>query len=338
MNIITDENGRAIIKDVPVGSRLGYLCSHENYESINGVYNVVDGINVLNKVMNRVEHLFDVTFIVQDTNSNPVFGALISFGIYGGLTDENGICLLMDVPEGNYNATISHEDFIEKQVQINVNADLQPVTVTLEHISPTPQPPTGAFLRYMPMIDEFDDVTGNGNNGTPTNVSYDANGDAVFNGTAYVTLINQQELGTVFTLNALLKHTEYTPYSSVGGNYSGNNGLRFASLGHDSTALWFGRPYGDSSIDTAELGTVNTRFNFITMVINGTSVEVYINGELKKTFTTSATTPNLSLFIGKDGVSNAGLKGVLKAFDIYKRVLTQSEIQQDMNYYQYELE
>jgi glucose/arabinose dehydrogenase/PKD repeat protein len=91
---------------------------------------------------------------------------------------------------------------------------------------------------------------------------------------------------------------------------------------------------GTSTLN-ASMGSVVplSQWSYLTVVFNGSQVQFYLNGTLVSTKPMSAniTARGNSLYIGADVAPSQFYKGLLDDVRIYNRVLTQTEVQLDMN-------
>jgi hypothetical protein len=182
------------------------------------------------------------------------------------------------------------------------------------------------------------DMSGNGNNGTLTNIPYHfigadgTNGYMSFDGTndyvdvpnALSSISSSNSHTFSFWFNADNLSTDKIPFSSgLAGNY-------YIQLTSSVFYVQIGSSYRTYSFSTS----TNTWYNvcFVKNGINDAG-DLYINSSLKSSYTGSiASTPSglSSLFLGKY-YSGYQFPGKIAQVQIYNRALTAAEIQQNFN-------
>ena len=191
----------------------------------------------------------------------------------------------------------------------------------------------------------WNDLSGNGRNGTLVNLPTFDNGSFTFDGaTQYVDLGATQFNTASGTISFWVKFT-----NTITSGYTGNQ-RPFGSNG-DFELRWGGDTGDSNRYLSADLGfsntipnvlysTTNTWFNTkwynvsITWVSSSTSSAVYVDGVLERTGTTAATSTLIALtgtaYIARSA-SGGYLAGQIPLFQAYNRSLTATEIQQNFN-------
>ncbi|MEO6520872.1 MAG: LamG domain-containing protein [Mucilaginibacter sp.] len=206
--------------------------------------------------------------------------------------------------------------------------------------------PTPSLIAYWPFNGNANDYSGNGNNGTPNNVTPiadrfgNANSAYHFDGsTSYISVADNSALrlnGTDFTINAWVKLDDYNAsYGSevVDKRLSGPNmGYTFSVSGYANTAA----PLGSFSLSGTSTTTLDTtQWHMITVVYVAASQQIilYKDGVYDNT-TSSVTSPaainTAILYIGCDNplVSSPGyfFKGAMDDISIYSSALTSTNV------------
>lgn len=216
----------------------------------------------------------------------------------------------------------------------------------------TADAPTAGLLAYWPLTNTSNDLSGNGNNGTPTAITTttDRFGNSIgayhFNGTTSVISVPDKvalRLGsTSFTLNAWVKLDAYNASfnsSIMSKRITGlNNGWFWGirGLGSSPTGPII---YGPGGGSTNAIGTVAvglSAWHMVTSIYNlsTSTLNIYIDGNLDNS-TPSISAANAAttaaLYIGADNPSiGTGyfLQGSLNDIRIYNRTISNIEIQQ----------
>lgn len=185
------------------------------------------------------------------------------------------------------------------------------------------------------------DLSGNGNNGSLSNVTYSsANGGSMqFNGTSsYINCGNGSSINITgsITINVIFNTT----------NWTGNNTWR-TLVAKGDTSYRFQNPYdttftnfGTSSLSQVDTpGTVSILPNnwyMATAVWDGTSKKIYINGMLDVDVAVTGTLGgnSFNLWLG-DNSQSAGrfYTGGMSVVQIYNRALTEQEINQNFGFF-----
>lgn len=186
------------------------------------------------------------------------------------------------------------------------------------------------------------DLSGNGGNGTNSNMTYSAanGGHFVFN--------NSSSVSTISNYSALNPTLGLTIESWV--NFDGNSddfifekgdvNTQYSLFSHSSDIVFRTFHSGDGGYHTqnpekSAVGVVNGQWVHILGSWDGTTKRIYINGELKNSVAKSGnlvtTSPGAS--IGRFGGSTAGyyFGGKIARVCIYNRGLTAAEIRQNYN-------
>jgi hypothetical protein len=179
------------------------------------------------------------------------------------------------------------------------------------------------------------------NNGTlngPTFSSVDG-GVMIFDGVNdYVTLSNRTT--TSFTIGCWIKTSDSSPSGSQA--YEGN-GIIWSDVGGfandfilailNDKAAWF---TGDVTTTISSTTTINTgSWFYLTAVKNGSNntKHLFINGVLESSGVSSSTllTDNSNIIIGGNTIDSRYFNGNISMVQIYNRVLTTTEIEQNYN-------
>ena len=193
---------------------------------------------------------------------------------------------------------------------------------------------------YVSGSTSWNDVSNNGNTGTLTNgptFNSGSGGSIVFDGTNdYITLPNGLLSGTGdFTVNQWIKTDVTETGGTTFGNYPSGNLQVF--FGYNFIGMWLGNSstYLGTPPWNAILPEFTTQSVMITTIRSGTTTYFYINGDLKKTGSSSSTIGiSSSIFrIGDNSNSTPGeqFKGNIYTTQIYNRALSQTEIIQNYN-------
>lgn len=195
----------------------------------------------------------------------------------------------------------------------------------------------------------WNDLSGNGNNGTLINgptFSTDNNGNIVFDGVNdSVTILNPSNLLTTYNESITYETNIYIPSSSTWSNgffgniisrgtYGGFNGLGKSSIDNVIVAYYRGNTSGVAQATSTI--TRDTWYHCVS-IWNGTSALLYINGELKSISTVELVGGPEETLITIGGAralgGNVGLpfEGEITFIKIYNRALTPEEIQQNYN-------
>ncbi|MEK7152438.1 MAG: LamG-like jellyroll fold domain-containing protein, partial [Patescibacteria group bacterium] len=184
------------------------------------------------------------------------------------------------------------------------------------------------------------DRTGNGHTGTISGATWNASGKygsaLSFNGTSnWVTIpdANDLDLTNAMTIEAWVKPNTLTGWRTIlmkeapGGMayslYSGNNGSRPAFYGSVTSDVGVN---GSGALSTSAWWHVTGTFN-------GSSLRIYVNGNLvgTKTLSGNIRTTTGTLRLGGNSAWGEYFKGLMDDVRVYNRVLSQAEIQTDMN-------
>jgi fibronectin type 3 domain-containing protein len=183
------------------------------------------------------------------------------------------------------------------------------------------------------------DASGNGWNGTLTNGPTwvtGKNGQAIsFDGTNdKVALPNTLDIPTLpFTLEAWVKPTNYSQYRvifSKRNSYSAS-GMRVDVGLHTSTGRVYVETYSSYAL-FAYAPPVNS-WTHLAVVADSTGTRLYVNAVLQQTLgtVTLGTNAGAQVNIGRTGDNDDPFGGSIDDLRLYRRVLSQTEIQSDMN-------
>ena len=169
-----------------------------------------------------------------------------------------------------------------------------------------------------------------------SNVSFDSTGQPEFDGTDdYIPLtgiLNNEDIGasTAYTVDMWLKPGVYSSRMPFSTGQNGNNRIYYWT--DNGLNTWRIGNYTSTS-GHGTLPTVGTWYN-TTLVINGTNITVYLNGE--EDYTGSYTTFNTQHYatFGRHGASNSYYyTGKIAVARLHERVLSAEEVKQNYNAY-----
>lgn len=175
------------------------------------------------------------------------------------------------------------------------------------------------------------DLSGNGNNGSMVNTTYNS-GYINFDGTAYVnvtSVLNSESIGASTT-----KTISFWFYRTT---YSSTMPFSTGQTGDDRIYFW-----NDSSLHTWRVGNytslsghstlIPSTWYYTTLVIDGTTVYAYLNGELDYSGTYAAFTTADWVVFGRHGNTATYIyNGRIACATIYNKSLSQTEILQNYN-------
>ena len=169
-----------------------------------------------------------------------------------------------------------------------------------------------------------------------SNVSFDSTGQPEFDGTDdYIPLtgiLNNEDIGasTAYTVDMWLKPGVYSSRMPFSTGQNGNNRIYYWT--DNGLNTWRIGNYTSTS-GHGTLPTVGTWYN-TTLVINGTNITVYLNGE--EDYTGSYTTFNTQHYatFGRHGASTSYYyTGKIAVARLHERVLSAEEVKQNYNAY-----
>jgi hypothetical protein len=172
----------------------------------------------------------------------------------------------------------------------------------------------------------WDDLSGNGNNGTLVNgVGYSGDnlGSLVFDGVNDYVNNGTITTGGKITVNAWIK-------INTGGIVqhivdSSSNSWHLAILGNNRPYFWNGSTYHQS----AQILSTSTWY-MITGVQSST-LDIYVNGVLSQSLSINANITTNNVNIGRYQSGTRPYNGNIAQVSIYNRALTAQEIQQNFN-------
>jgi hypothetical protein len=185
----------------------------------------------------------------------------------------------------------------------------------------------------------WNDISGNANNGTMTNVTYSSSngGHMVFPGNGYVNCGNASSLNIsgAFTINVMLNTNTIATGTWLTLVAKGDSSYRFQF--QDSSAKWAFGTSGLSSVDTySNLSCTTNNWHMATVVYDGTTKKIYINGvlDVSGAVTGTLSTNAFNVYIGENAQATSRyFNGKISAVQIYNRSLSQSEIVQNFSYF-----
>ncbi|GEM_PF-4193457 len=123
----TDEDGIIVFESVPEGTH-EWSVSKEGWVTQSGDVEIDDDMTI--DIDLEPAEAFEVTFIVTcETTENPIEGALVELGPFDGETDEDGMIVFEEVPEGIHEWSVSAEDYLTQSGDIEITED---TTVEIE--------------------------------------------------------------------------------------------------------------------------------------------------------------------------------------------------------------
>jgi hypothetical protein len=195
-----------------------------------------------------------------------------------------------------------------------------------------------ALIAHWPLNGNTNDISGNGYNGTPTNITYAAGkiGQAAsFNGSSsQVNASNNsifnlgQQFSITFWVNPELQTTSFNGIvSKTGGNTTGYE-VRTTTSNESTTNIQF-RVLNGSDIGLA-ININNNVWTHIVAKFNSGKYSIYKNGLLEAQLDTVVVSPAVvsqELRIGRLGYASLFFKGFINDVRIYDHALTDMEIQ-----------
>ena len=182
----------------------------------------------------------------------------------------------------------------------------------------------------MPNLTTWSDLSGNGNNGTLTNNPYHfigTNGDKgymSFDGTDdYINAGTPSISVGKITVNAWMRITSGSLYQHIVD--SSSNSWHLAMLNDNRPYFWNGSTYHPS----APALTVGQWY--MLTGVQGTTLDIYINGVLGQSIATNANVTTNNVNIGRWQNGGRQYNGNIAQVSIYNRALTAQEIQQNFN-------
>jgi len=174
----------------------------------------------------------------------------------------------------------------------------------------------------------WNDLSGNGNNGTLENgVGYNSSngGSLTFDGgDDYVNCGNPSISSGKITVNAWVKLNVSKTQHIVD---SSNNSWHLAILSSNIPYFWNGTTYHTTG------NTLTNGVWYMLTGVQGTTLDIYVNGILNSTIATSPniSTNNINLGRWQNGSGLRVFNGNMAQASIYNRALSASEIQQNFN-------
>jgi hypothetical protein len=200
-----------------------------------------------------------------------------------------------------------------------------------------------SLVAYYPLNGNTNDSSGNGNNGTSTGVTYVAGHlglAAQFTKTSFDTVSDNASFNfsnaTGLTISTWIKRDSATTgYIIEKEGPSGLNDDEYTITVTSTDGQLLGGFTGPSSqhttISSVAKLALNTWYNVILIWDkNNGKISFYINGVLDQTVSSTVTSiqnTSIPLYIGNGYTRNNGFKGSLDEVRIYKRVLSDIEIQ-----------
>ena len=285
----------------------------------------------------------------SDPSGKPLTAALVAGPANGTLTLN---------PNGSFSYTpnagfYSADSFTYRDSDGTLQSNTATVALTVtQPLAPPPTAPTNTSAGNPGLVAAYPfdegtgttvhDVSGNGNNGTISNVTWTTAGkygDAlVFNGTNALVTINDSSslhLTTGMTLEAWVNPSTVTSaWRDV--VYKGNDNYYLeATSSYNKVPVGGGQvgspPSYAEAKGTAALPT-NT-WSFLSATYDGTTMRIYVNGTQVGTQaeTGSLLTSTNPLQIGGDSIFGQYFAGLIDEVRVYNVALTAAQIQSDMN-------
>jgi len=183
----------------------------------------------------------------------------------------------------------------------------------------------------------WNDLSGNGNNGTLTNgptFSSANNGSFVFDGVDDYVDTNYIQPTSNFSISIVYKCTNFTPWSSLWASELWNNSTGYLAYFGTSTSLFLSRGGGSAIACIANSAVLN---NYTFTISSDTTAKIYVNGVLQisgNIILASSVTKTLLLSTrySNDGTGFTDRKAsIIPYFSVYNRVLSSSEVLQNYN-------
>jgi hypothetical protein len=196
--------------------------------------------------------------------------------------------------------------------------------------------PFGSAIMNLPLISDALDISGNGNDGTPTDILW-TDGVANFNGTSSVIVLNPSPVVNLtgksvefrFKRNGVPDSGRYERIFTIFVN--GSNRTSFSILSDGKITFRYNSGGSQSSERKTNNNLCDNQWHRVVIkFINSTSLQFIVDGEPEPIQT--ITIPmidhiNPELRIGREADNPSCLTGQLSQFSIYDRVLTTAEIE-----------
>jgi hypothetical protein len=185
----------------------------------------------------------------------------------------------------------------------------------------------------------WSDLSGNTNNGTLTNgPTFDANngGSVVFDGVDDYTLLGSSvTLGNTFTINAFVKLAGSNPNGVIVGTDANGSDNWFGIDSNLIHAFYTQTADINNAVTYGATTLSYNRWYYLSMVVNGSTVTVYLNGILDgsstQSFTIGSWNGNYAIGRRSSSVASRYFYGNIANVTFYNRVLTAKEILQNYN-------
>jgi hypothetical protein len=185
----------------------------------------------------------------------------------------------------------------------------------------------GNAASYSGTSTAWNDISGNGNNGTLMNEpTFDSgnNGSILFDGVNdYVNCGNPSISAGKITVNAWIKIETGSSIQHIVD--SASNSWHLAILNNNRPYFFNGSTY-HSGAPILDGGTW-----YMITGVQGTTLDIYINGVLGQSIATNANVTTNNINLGRHQSSSRPLNGNIAQVSIYNRALTAAEIQQTYN-------
>lgn len=194
---------------------------------------------------------------------------------------------------------------------------------------------------YVSGSSTWNDLSGNRFNGTLTNgPTFDANnaGSVVFDGVDdYAPLGSSVTLGNTFTINAFVKLAGPNNDTSIVGTNANGSDNWFGIVGGSNVIHAFYTEFTDVNNASTYGATILSynRWYYLSMVVNVSTVKVYLNGILDgsstQLFTIGSWNGNYTIGRRSNDYATRYFYGNVANVTFYNRVLTVAEILQNYN-------
>ena len=186
------------------------------------------------------------------------------------------------------------------------------------------------------------DLSGNGNNGTNSNMTYSSNNGGIFdfNNTSSVSLISNSASLNPTTGLTIESWVNFDGNSNDFIFEKGDVNTQFSLFSHSTDIVFRTYHSGDGSYHTqnpskASVGVVNGQWHHIVGSWDGSTKRIYVDGVLRNSVSKSGNlvTQITGAAVGRFGGTTTGyyFGGYIPKVSLYSRGLTADEIQQNFN-------
>ena len=186
------------------------------------------------------------------------------------------------------------------------------------------------------------DLSGNGNNGTNSNITYSSTNGGIlyFNDSSSVSLISNSSSLNPTTGLTIESWVKFSGNSADFIFEKGNVNTQYSLFSHSTDIVFRTYHSGDTSYHTqnpskSSVGVVNGQWHHIVGSWDGSTKRIYVDGILRNSASKSGNlvTQSTGAAVGRFGGTTTGyyFGGYIPKVSVYNRGLTASEIQQNFN-------